>query len=524
MLPQPPQSTRQLSGTLTREPTEIKRVFRSLAHPKDVAELLEIEWSQLYYITHRAPNRYPYRRFEIPKKAGGRRIIQAPHSTVKILQRKLLEVLDLVYKAHPAAHGFIRDRSISSNAASHVGKRLILNLDIQDFFPSITFPRVRGIFIKRFRIPPDPATVLARICCNTGDEPDHIAQGAPTSPIISNMICHAMDHQFVALARANGLFYTRYADDITFSTNRKAFPLALAEMHEGSITSIGSWIKDVLQDNGFTLNDRKTRAYSSASRQEVTGLTVNTRINLQRKFYRQIRSMLHAWKEHGHDAAQTEYNNKFDAYAKHAPFRLVIAGKLAYLRQIRTVDDRIFRRLYGWARYLDPNLFLELPAITDRAQSLRLAVGKFPAITSSDDKPLRRQYLRQMFASCTGILWVVDPDLKIEPVKDLEDVVTAGKVSEIRLLSRSKPIAKQAQEFVEIRRRLKMADVSIEWHVLSSRAFHDRWLADDSDCVSIGGPFASIYDPRPPYGQNQIVPRPDQFEAWWTSGLVFYDS
>ncbi|MCY4616459.1 MAG: reverse transcriptase domain-containing protein [Chloroflexi bacterium] len=155
---------------------------------RDVADLLEIEHAQLHYITSRRRERYSYHAFEIPKKSGETRQILAPHPTVKILQRKLLHVFNLVYEAHPAAHGFVPKHSILTNAQPHQGKRFVLNVDLEDFFPSIIFPRVRGLFIKHFRLPNRAATVLARVCCNTDDDPDHLPQGAPTSPIISNMI------------------------------------------------------------------------------------------------------------------------------------------------------------------------------------------------------------------------------------------------------------------------------------------------------------------------------------------------
>ena len=183
----PPPPPRALHTTLLRPTREVRKLFRGLATGRDVADLLELDWSQLKYIT--SSRNYAYTVFAIPKnRPGQRRIIQAPHLSVKILQRKLLSILYLVYEPHPAAHGFARGRSIVTNASCHQRKKFVLNVDIEQFFPSITFPRVRGLFIKHFGIGEAAATVLARICCNTGDSPDHLPQGAPTSPIISNMI------------------------------------------------------------------------------------------------------------------------------------------------------------------------------------------------------------------------------------------------------------------------------------------------------------------------------------------------
>ena len=136
-----PRSSRPLTPHLTRPPSALKKRFRQLKTARDVAELLELDWSQLYYITSRAKSKYAYRTYTIPKQQGGVRVIQAPHPSVRILQRKLLRVLELVYKPHPAAHGFVRGLSIGSNAARHVNRRLVLNLDLEGFFPTITFLR-----------------------------------------------------------------------------------------------------------------------------------------------------------------------------------------------------------------------------------------------------------------------------------------------------------------------------------------------------------------------------------------------
>ena len=382
-MPAPPRPRHRLHIELQRPQAEIERTFRSLEDGRDVADLLEIEPSQLHYITSRGHHRYPYRAFEIPKKSGLPRTILSPHPTVKILQRKLLHALNLVYMAHPAAHGFVPKRSILTNARPHQGKRFVLNLDLEEFFPSITFPRVRGVFMKRFQLPGPAATVLARICCNTDDEPDHLPQGAPTSPIISNMIGHSMDHALVRLARDHGLFYSRYADDLTFSTNRRPFPGAVAVEHEGHLVSLGdALVRIVEEENGFVLNRGKSRLFNRARRQEVTGLTVNRRANVPRKLVRELRGVLHAWKAYGYAAAEAEYHRRSGGGSS---LSLVVRGKLAFLKQIRGADDRIFRRLYGWARDLDAALFAELPPLAPAA-SLEAAAAEYPAISASDPK------------------------------------------------------------------------------------------------------------------------------------------
>ena len=246
-----------------------------------------------------------------------------------------------------------------TNARPHQGKRFVLNVDIEDFFPSITFPRVRGLFIKRFQMDARAATVLARLCCNTDDEPDHLPQGAPTSPIISNMICHSMDHALVRLADSHGLFYTRYADDLTFSTNRRLFPEAVAVEREGRLLRVGVALARVIDESGFSLNRNKSRLFGRSGRQEATGLTVNRRVNVQRRRIRELRGILHAWRKHGYDLAQDEYRRRHGG--GHSLLR-VVQGKLAFIKQVRGRDDRIFRRLYGWARGLGPDYFARTAA------------------------------------------------------------------------------------------------------------------------------------------------------------------
>lgn len=511
-MPAPPRPRRPLRAELQRPPAEIESRFRSLEDGSDVADLLEIEPSQLHYITSRGRHRYPYGAFEIPKKNGRPRTILSPHPSVKILQRKLLHVLSLVYTAHPAAHGFVPQRSILTNARPHQGKRFVLNVDLEEFFPSITFPRVRGVFVKRFRLPARAATVLARICCNTDDEPDHLPQGAPTSPIVSNMICHSMDHAFVRLARDHGVFYSRYADDLTFSTNRRPFPQALAVEHEGRLLHVGAALVRVVQENGFALNSEKSRLFNRARRQEVTGLTVNRRVNVRRGLVREIRGMLHAWHAHGHEDADREYRRQFGGTS---PLSLVLRGKLAFLKQVRGADDRIFRRLYGWARDLDDQLFAELPPLAG-AVSLEVAAAEYPAISESDPRDLRRQYLARMFTSAEGTLWVIDPNLTIAPLRVLVDSLRDVRVSEVRFLSRDSLDGNRLAEYQESVIRFRREGKRLEWRSSGSRLFHDRWLVDDAVCVSIGGPFNNITDtPNPPYGQNIVTRRPEQLDEWW---------
>jgi RNA-directed DNA polymerase len=214
---------------------ELRQQFLDLKEPRDVAKLLEVPYSRLIYHISALPEDKRYANFLIPKKSGMPRIISAPRTPLKILQRKLSQVLYSVYEPKSGAQGFIPGRSILTNAKKHQHKRFVLNIDLKDFFHSIHFGRVQGIFMKPpYSIPREVAVVLAKICCYSGRLP----QGAPTSPIVSNMICARMDSELRKLAKEfKCTYYTRYADDITFSTTLSKFPPELAYLEKSEDTS-----------------------------------------------------------------------------------------------------------------------------------------------------------------------------------------------------------------------------------------------------------------------------------------------
>jgi len=187
-----------MNTKLTRSGETLKELFMSLKEPRDVANLLEVEYSRLIYHIHKYPESKKYTTFTISKRNGEVREIRSPISPIKILQKKLNVILQHVYTPKPSVYSFIPNRSILDNAKQHLGRKYVFNLDLKDFFPSIHFGRVRGMFIgKPYNLPPSVATILAQICCWEGVLP----QGAPTSPIISNMICARMDSELQKLAR-----------------------------------------------------------------------------------------------------------------------------------------------------------------------------------------------------------------------------------------------------------------------------------------------------------------------------------
>lgn len=346
---------------LKSSPDEQKKAFFALKTPRDVARLLDYTYSRLVYQIHKNER---YECFVIQKKSGGKRQISSPSRALKLIQRRLNQVLQNVYIPKPTVYGFVVGKNIVDNANKHKKKNWVLNIDLENFFPSINLGRVRGMFMnKPYNLPADVATFLANVCCFNNELP----QGAPTSPIVSNMLCAQMDSQLQDLAWKNRCFYTRYADDITFSTTLRNFPPALAKVNSINDVELGSELLKIIQGNGFAINTKKVRAYAYFQRQEVTGLTVNKFPNVRRKYLMQIRAMLHAWDSKGLEAAESEHNNLYDNKHRHPDykppaFKKIIKGKIDYLGMVKGRENKKyldFRREYLRLSRRDKNVPLK---------------------------------------------------------------------------------------------------------------------------------------------------------------------
>lgn len=264
----------------------------------DLARLLDIKPSSLTYLLFHLKVEKLYESFEIKKASGGKRVINAPDIRLKEIQSKLsyylLDCLDEInekFHSHKQlSHGFERDRSIITNAARHLNKKNVANIDLQDFFGSFNFGRVRGYFIKNenFALDPVIATTIAQIASYQNTLP----QGSPCSPVISNLITHSLDIRLAYLAKRYNSAYSRYADDITFSTREREFPANLFTVEDGKL-AIGSKIIKEIERAGFTVNPLKTRTNFKNSRQDVTGLVVNEKVSIKSEYWRKARSMCH---------------------------------------------------------------------------------------------------------------------------------------------------------------------------------------------------------------------------------------
>lgn len=273
----------------------------------DLSELLDVRFSLLCYVLYVLPKEKKelYSSFSIPKRHGGTREINSPIDSLKLIQQRLSELLQNCWaevaeihghkedENHQGiSHGFKRFHTIMTNGRPHVARRYVFNVDLNDFFGSINFGRVRAFFIsnKNFKLDVDVATVIAQIACYKNKLP----QGSPCSPVISNFIANGMDLQLVRLARENGITYTRYADDLTFSTNLPEFPAGIAVDMGGHNWQPGPVLSAVVKRSGFSINPKKTRMQYKDSRQEVTGLTVNKKINVPATYRYMVRSMVHS--------------------------------------------------------------------------------------------------------------------------------------------------------------------------------------------------------------------------------------
>ena len=244
-----------------------------------------------------------YIRFKMPKKTGGERTISAPMPSLKQAQHWILENILQKLEVHDAAHGFRRDRSIVTNATPHVGAEVIINFDLKDFFPSISYKRVKGLFMS-FGYS-EAATTIFGLLCTAAEVEEleldgktyyvalderHLPQGSPASPAITNLLCRRLDRRLTAMAENLGFTYTRYADDLTFSGSGDSLR---------HICNILKRTDSIVTHEGFTINEEKTRILRKSRQQEVTGVVVNDKPNVSKKTLKQFRATLYQIEKDG---------------------------------------------------------------------------------------------------------------------------------------------------------------------------------------------------------------------------------
>ncbi len=302
-------------------------------------------------------NRRRYVSFSIPKKAGGIRTIHAPNKGLKSVLKCLNMILQCVYEPHKAATGFVLDKSIVTNAKQHTGSLYVYNIDLKDFFPSVDQARFWG----RLKYHPfnlneennrlDIANIIGGLCFQEMEVErieengnwvkvvkNVLPQGAPTSPTITNIICERLDFYLSAVARRFGLKYSRYADDITFSSMHNVY-------HKD-----GDFIKElhrIIATQGFHIKESKVRLQRPGYRQEVTGLIVNEKVNVTKRYIKRLRMCLYLWEHYGYIKAEQifikDYIGDKGHLIKSKPnMANVIWGKLEYLKMVKGTKDKVY--------------------------------------------------------------------------------------------------------------------------------------------------------------------------------------
>lgn len=324
---------------------------------REVASLLGVKPGMLSFELYKKPKASLYKTFAIPKRHGGTREIHAPGRELKLLQHRLsLFLQDCQSEINASrghvedenhqgvSHGFKRHHTIMTNGRAHVTRRYVFNVDLHDFFGSINFGRIRGFFLKNenFILHADVATVLAQIACHENKLP----QGSPCSPVISNLIGHALDMLLVRLASSAGVTYTRYADDLTFSSNKLIFPSNIAVQLSEHEWEPGRDLKRIVARSGFSFNQAKTRMQYRDSRQEVTGLTVNRKVNVPATYRYTVRAMAdNLFKTGAFDFIYQKLDENGNTVVyKSEGRRKQLLGMLSYIDQVDRFNRKICER------------------------------------------------------------------------------------------------------------------------------------------------------------------------------------
>jgi RNA-directed DNA polymerase len=333
---------RGVSGKLADRRANVEALQKNglpiLSSPAEVAKVLGLPIGKLRWLCHHndAVTRPHYIYFEIPKRSGGTRLLSAPHENLGKAQEWIFNNVLQKLTVEKPAHGFVKGRSTVTNAKEHVGQGIVINLDLSDFFPTIGFGRVRGLF-ESLGYSPAVATIFALLCTEpprrkvtydgttywvaVGDR--GLPQGACTSPAISNLVSRKLDRRLSGVTRKMGWTYTRYADDLTFSAE-------LVEIEAGKkgrkdLGMLLARIRHIVTEEGFAINPKKGRIQHAGGRQEVTGIVVNDKLSMPREEVRRLRAILHQAKKTGLEAQNREKIPHFESYLK---------GKIAYLNMV----------------------------------------------------------------------------------------------------------------------------------------------------------------------------------------------
>ena len=386
-------ATRTING---KEYTKVdfENKLRHLRDAQELAAMLNELKSPWYYSDFRgkqlsflADTNNVQRRcktFRLRKKHGGYREITAPKGGLRGILNALNILLQTYDEPTPWAFGFVCGRSVVDNARPHVGKRYILNLDLKDFFPTITRQQVADcLTAEPFGFSSLAAKLISGLATvRTKNNEEVLAQGFATSPMLSNFICREMDKEIASIATAQGITFTRYADDLTFSADTDIL------RPQGELVQ---QVKTIVERYGFRLNEEKTHLQRRGRRQEVTGLMVTEKVNVSRRYVREIRSLLYIWERYGYeDACQAAWKSyrqqhgKTKEYLYFVPLNAVLRGKLNYMKMVRGADDPLYQRFVSRYNALQKTNKREVKEVTYKAY-----MGKYLSNSTRDKKRKR---------------------------------------------------------------------------------------------------------------------------------------
>jgi RNA-directed DNA polymerase len=374
---------------------QIRQQFAELQSKEDLVKLLSdaknllygekckpVQLKTLTYYANPTLCKCRYQTYSIKKKSGDDRTINAPVKGLKSILRSLNLVLQCVYEPHEAATGFVLDKSIVDNAKKHTGHHYVFNIDLKDFFHTFDRNRVKmGFIFEPFNLGGDKeplAFLLASLCTHPfeidSEEKTVLPQGSPTSPTLTNILCKKLDRRLTGLANRFGATYTRYADDITFSSPHNIYT---EEAFRKELKRI------IEEDQKLIINPKKTRLQKAGYRQEATGLIVNDKVNVHRRYVKQIRMWLYYWEKYGYEKAEQIFKRDYLSDKGHvkkpnACLVNVLDGKLEFLKMVKGIEDGTYKGLEARFHKLvkpsetDLNAILEVFAKKGLIESMEL--------------------------------------------------------------------------------------------------------------------------------------------------------
>ena len=381
-------ATRTING---REYTkaDFENKLRHLSDAQELAAMLnelKLPWyysdfrgKQLSFLADTNNVQRRCKTFLLRKKHGGYREITAPKGALRGILQALNLVLQTYDEPTPWAFGFVCGRSVVDNARPHVGKRYILNLDLKDFFPTITRQQVADcLTAEPFGFSSLAAKLISGLATvRTKNNEEVLAQGFATSPTLSNFICREMDKEIASIATAQGITFTRYADDLTFSSDADIL------RSQGELVQ---QVKTIVERYGFRLNEEKTHLQRRGRRQEVTGLMVTEKVNVSRRYVREIRSLLYIWERYGYeDACQAalksykQQHGKTKGHQHCVHLNKVLGGKLDYMKMVRGANDPLYQRFESRYTSLQQRSKRDIKEVEYKAY-----MGKYLSISDKD--------------------------------------------------------------------------------------------------------------------------------------------